>query len=329
MSGLICAKTPGPYRLPDAVRLFLFNFNVKRMGTKNADWRSAAYRTDDKFDAANLSVFSATTKLFCKKLTYLLIFFVILRPKYSKNYTDMDAKQPKRRIATQRAIEQFEQKFGLNENDISKLLGEKYLQKLSKCYKSINDFIIFRFKTLSDTETTSNQDMANYIMAYLDKKINESVFVCRNYEEYKGFTEFLSLLPAIKNDVLENGETLLSKYSPISEYAFNLLEKRYHETEEFWKRDEITAAMILSPAIREFGKIKKQIHCYTQKDGDILITLDKYDWDGKEYTKSRHTPEIKVKNITVEIVDSKDNSGSGCLVAVIFFILTGASLFII
>lgn len=235
----------------------------------------------------------------------------------------MPESKAKTRIATKKAIANFCVKFNLEESKITALLGKKYLDKLEKRGETIESYIIFKYKTIADSDSTSNDDIADFIKSLLDKKVNACILLCRNNDEYKGILAFLTMLPQIKQDILEKGETRLSKYPPINPAAIELLEKRYHETEEFWKRDEITTAMVLSPAIREFAKIGKMIHCYTQKDGDVLITTEKYNWDGREYRK---TPKVEIKDISVEFVDSKeDKSNTGCTIAmfVAIFIAIG------
>ena len=229
----------------------------------------------------------------------------------------------KTRIATQKALARFSEKYDLDENKISDLLGAAYRQKLKKRGLLIGGVIVFKFKTLPDNESTSNDDIANFIKDIIDGKITEDVLVCRTVAEYKAFAKFLALLPELRDDTLNNYKTYLSKYPAITDITLGIFERLYTESEELWKRGDITAAMLLSPAIRDYANCPVQIHCYTQKDGDVLITTEKYNWDGKEYRKM---PKVEIKDVSVEFVDSEDDKNNvGCTIAmfVAIFIAIG------
>ena len=195
----------------------------------------------------------------------------------------MSTEETKTRIATQKALAKFAERFGIDENEISKLLGQSYQRKLKNRGTPVSEFVKFKFKTLPEDEETSNQDIAGFIKDILDRKVNDDILTCRNVAEYKAFMRFLTLLPELRDDVLNSHQTYLSKYPAINETTFGIFERLYAESEELWKKGEVTPAMVLSPAIRDNAKCPVQIHCYTQRNGDVLITTEKKEWKGTHY----------------------------------------------
>lgn len=222
----------------------------------------------------------------------------------------MDIDEAKTRIATKKALAKFAERFSLDETEISNLLGKPYLRKLSNRSWPISEFVKFKFKTLPENERTSNEDIADFIKGILDKKTNSDILTCRTVAEYKAFTDFLALLPRLRDDVLNNRQTYLSKYPAINETTLGIFERLYTESEELWKRGDITVAMVLSPAIRDYANCPVQIHCYTQGNGDVLITTEKQEWKGTHYTNK--------KNI--------EKGNTGCAIATIIAIIVAIYL---
>ena len=223
--------------------------------------------------------------------------------------------QMKTRVATKKALAAFSEKFNLDEAEISKLLGKAYLGKMKKQWIRIDEVIKFKFKTMSALETTSNQDVADFIKSIIDGQTKQDLLQCRNEAELKALTNFFKIIPELRLDVFNNGQTYLSKYPQINDIVLSFFEKKYYETEGFWKKKEVTRAMVLSPTLRDNIDYDVDIHCYTQRSGDVLITTEKHEWKGTHYSNEDSNGNNEV------------NNSIGCVVLIIFFLIIVISYF--
>lgn len=234
-----------------------------------------------------------------------------------KPYT-IPKERPRAKIATQKQLSCFCERYNLDADEISELIGSTYLKKLKSLpswVNSIENVIKFRFKTLPENGHTSNTNIANFVKWIIDNDKSE-VFMCRTPEELQSLMDFWEVLPVIVKTLQATQEVYLSKFPQINDSVFPLFKEIYYESSELWKKEEITAAMVLSPAINEYSEVPYSIHCYTQTDGDILLTTQKRQWLGDKYDN-----EIQKDAPQGNAQDSQSGCITGIIIAIIILVI--------
>lgn len=173
------------------------------------------------------------------------------------------------------------EQFNLDETAIHNLLGKKYQKALSNIKKDVRHFIYLWIKLKNEGDNTSNEDMANFIKEKLDT-FSWTVTKIYTKDEFDACYSFIEAVKKITEKLENKQETYLSEYPEIGDLAKEVFERIFYQ--DFWDKEDKTKAIVFSSAINFFSTCKKYIHCYTQKNGNVLITTNKYEWLGDRYS---------------------------------------------
>ena len=170
----------------------------------------------------------------------------------------------------------FAERFGIDENEISKLLGQSYQRKLKNRGTPVSEFVKFKFKTLPEDEETSNQDIAGFIKDILDRKVNDDILTCRNVAEYKAFMRFLTLLPELRDDVLNSHQTYLSTHHryPADKNQIQLRKLPHHLIDAFRSTlEEARYADAITHDMHRGVTVLDGKGWYTKQDTKVLMVI--------------------------------------------------------